>query len=113
MAEFMIFVWGLVGGGIDEVLHWGALRRRQTLPTYAHSGRYWFITSLLVLVGGGVAYVVSISVSFHVTPLYSLIVGFSAPALVKNLSKVFLSSTTLGSGTNVPPRATWKTFLAD
>jgi hypothetical protein len=104
------FLWGLIGGAIDEVLHWGALRRRATLPTYLRSPLYWLITLLLILTGGIVSYAAATSVTVPVTRLSALVIGFSAPALVKKLSKVLLSSAALGPG---PGRPSWKAFLSD
>jgi predicted membrane-bound mannosyltransferase len=75
------------GGTFDELLHWGAIRRKSTFPTYAKTITYWVVTFLLVCFGGLIAFLEVISTDYTIKPLTVFVIGFSAPALVKNLSQ--------------------------
>jgi hypothetical protein len=90
MEHDLMFLWGCIGSGCDELLHWGALRQRKTFPTYVRSVKYWIVTALLVLMGGIVAFAFGTSTSRMGSPLGMLVVGYSAPALIKSLSKALL-----------------------
>lgn len=51
-----VFIVGVIGGGVLELLHWWTLRRRNPrFPKYARSFFYWAVTLLMVLAGGTVA----------------------------------------------------------
>jgi hypothetical protein len=81
-----VFVLGCLGGSLLEVLRWWQLRERQQLPIYARSVRYWAITVVMILLGGGVATLYGIE-SQNAIALVNL--GASAPALIGAFSKPF------------------------
>ncbi len=112
MTEIELLVWGCVGGGLDELLHWAGLRRESAFPTYLRSAVYWVITALLVLMGGVVTYVVVISTDYVDSALTAVLCGFVAPALLKKLAKAYLSGAMLGSATT-DAGPSWRTFLSN
>jgi hypothetical protein len=82
-SALQIFLVGLAGGGVLEVLHWYNIRRDPHLPTYARRPMYWVITALMAAVGGGLALLYFGSqgdaiVTFHV--------GLSTPLILQKLT---------------------------
>lgn len=112
MDHESMLLWGCLGAGFDELLHWGALRRRQSFPTYARSAKYWVVTVLLITMGSIVALAVGSSMAKLDTPIAMLVVGFSSSALVKKLSKVLLEHLVLGVAAE-GGRPTVLSFLTD
>ncbi len=108
-----LFLWGCMGGIVDEVLHWGSLRRRAAFPTYVRKTRYWVITAALVAVGGVVALASGLSATLAATPLTALVTGFSAPALIKKLSKALLSRLPELGSAGAEPSPSLRAFLQD
>jgi hypothetical protein len=112
MTTEQLIIWGLLGGAFDELLHWGSLRRSRALPTYRKQWTYWFITALLVGAGGLVALAAGLSSSLASTPLAAMVVGFSAPALIKKLSKALLREEP-HAGSNSESAPSIRSFLQD
>jgi hypothetical protein len=112
MSSGTIFLLGSCGAAFDELLHWVALRRRATFPTYARSPFYWIVTVVLITGGGLVTYVLAISINYSIQPIVAFVAGFSAPALVKKLSKTFLGTPKLGAGES-SARPSLVSFLSD
>lgn len=105
-----VFVYGCGGAFAAEVLHWAALRKKKNFPSYWRSPFYWIVTVLLVLLGGVVAHAWSVSLASPISIMMALVVGFSAPALLKMLSRAFVKSATLGVAEE--GKATFWTFMS-
>jgi hypothetical protein len=78
-----IFLVGLAGGMVLELLHWYNIRTDPQWPTYVSSPLYWIITMLMAAVGGGLALLYFGSqadaiVTFHV--------GLSTPLILQKLT---------------------------
>lgn len=78
-----VFLLGIVGGGLAELLKWYQLRESPNLPTYATSPVYWIVTGLMILAGGVLALVQGVDAT---KPLLALNVGISAPLILKGLA---------------------------
>ena len=82
-SSLQIFLVGLAGGAVLELLHWYNIRRDPKIPIYARSPLYWIITVLMAAVGGGLALLYFGSqadaiVTFHV--------GLSTPLILQKLT---------------------------
>lgn len=78
-----IFLVGLAGGVVLELVHWYNIRRDAQMPVYAKSPLYWGVTALMALVGGGLAVLYFGSqadaiVTFHV--------GLTTPLIIQKLT---------------------------
>ncbi|MHA7776000.1 hypothetical protein [Roseibium sp. M-1] len=47
-----VFLVGLFGGLVAELVHWYGLRTNPRFPEYLKSAMYWIITALMILVSG-------------------------------------------------------------
>ena len=82
-SSLQVFLCGLAGGAVLELLHWYNIRRDPQIPTYARSAFYWAITVLMAAAGGGLAWLYFGSqadaiVTFHV--------GLSTPLILQKLT---------------------------
>src|SRR5215471_11383405 len=82
-SALQIFLVGLGGGLVLELLHWYNIRSDPQLPAYARNPTYWVITALMAAVGGGLALLYFGSqgdaiVTFHV--------GLSTPLILQKLT---------------------------
>jgi hypothetical protein len=82
-SGLQVFLVGLSGGIVLEVLHWYNLRRDEHLPAYVKSVFYWVITIIMALIGGGLALLYFGSkgdgiLTFHI--------GLSTPLILQKLS---------------------------
>jgi len=78
-----VFWAACLGGALVELAHWWRLRPRK-FPVYARSPRYWIITVLMVLSGGGLALL------YYAPPavfqsILALHIGASAPLLIHKI----------------------------
>jgi len=83
ISSTQVFLCGLAGGAVLELLHWYSIRRDVKFPAYARSPFYWIITVLMAIVGGGLAWLYFGSqaeaiVTFHV--------GLSKPLILQKLT---------------------------
>lgn len=79
-----VVLWaGLAGGVSNEVLHWWGLRFDENLPHYARKFFYWFITLVMVIVGGVVA---QIQLGSGGEPFIAFQIGLLAPMLLKKIA---------------------------
>lgn len=78
-----VFLAGLTGGCVLELLHWYALKKEPLFPEYAKSPRYWITTGLMALVGGGLAVLYFGS---RAEGLVAIHVGLSAPLILQKLA---------------------------
>src|SRR5215475_4010272 len=82
-SSFQVFLCGMAGGAVLELLHWYNIRRDPQFPAYARSPVYWVVTILMAAVGGGLAWLYFGSqgeaiVTFHV--------GLSTPLILQKLA---------------------------
>lgn len=78
-----VFLLGIVGGSLAELLKWYQLRESPQFPHYARKFVYWFVTGLMIVAGGILAVVHGIEVT---RPLLALNIGISAPLIIKGLA---------------------------
>lgn len=74
---------GIVGGAANEILHWWGLRHKSELPEYVKSFFYWFITILMITIGGVVA---QYQLGDGGEPFMAFQVGILAPLLLKKIA---------------------------
>jgi hypothetical protein len=105
VTPLQVFVVGLAGGGILELLHWYNLRREPEYPTYGKEPKYWIITALMAAAGGGLAVLyfggrADGIVAFHV--------GVSTPLILQKLATTIASTPgARGSGPSVVTFFRW------
>lgn len=68
---------------MNEFMHWWSLKTNPDFPEYARRTKYWVITALMVLIGGGLA-VLYLGASLDV--LLALHIGLSAPLILQKLT---------------------------
>ena len=104
-SSLQVFLCGLAGGAVLELLHWYNIRRDPQIPAYARSPLYWIITVLMAIVGGGLALLYFGSqadaiVTFHV--------GLSTPLILQKLTTTVANVPGgKGSGPSVVSFFTW------
>ena len=81
-----VFGVGCSGGVLAELARWYSLREAVRWPDYSRRARYWVVTALMMMAGGGLA------VLYGVTQPQSAVlianVGASAPLIIKALASV-------------------------
>ena len=82
-SHFEVFFAGLIGGVLLELLHWYALRKEPLFPEYAKTPKYWVITALMSLAGGGLALAYF---GARAEGLVAAHVGLSAPLILQKLA---------------------------
>jgi hypothetical protein len=83
-----VFLAGLTGGALLELIHWYALRREPEFPAYARSVRYWIVSALMALAGGLLAF---LYFGGRAEGIVALHVGLSAPLILQKLSTTVAS----------------------
>ena len=78
-----VFLAGLAGGCLLELLHWYALKRESFFPEYAKAPKYWIATALMALAGGGLAL---LYFGARAEGLVAVHVGLSAPLILQKLT---------------------------
>lgn len=81
--NWIVFGYGVLGGGLAELLKWYQLRESTSTPPYLGSAKYWVLTVLMALAGGLLAAVQNVS-----NPLLAINIGISAPLILKALAAV-------------------------
>lgn len=84
-THLQVFLAGLAGGCLLELLHWYSLKRDPDFPTYAREPRYWILTALMAAAGGGLALVYF---GARAEALVAVHVGLSAPLILQKLATV-------------------------
>ena len=75
---------GCIGAIVSEALHWHRIARRGRWPQYAHSLSYWFVTFLIILLGG----IISATVSPPgTTATQVLLMGAVGPQLIDAVAR--------------------------
>ncbi len=83
--SWTVFLLGIVGGLMAEVLKWYQLRESLTPPPYLKSIMYWVITVVMALVGGLLAVIQNVPPT---QPILALNIGISAPLILRGLAAV-------------------------
>jgi hypothetical protein len=76
---WVIFAVGCGGGIAAEALKWFGLRDSPNTPVYLRSVKYWVLTILMVLIGGGLAPLYGTK---DVNALLAVNIGASAPLII-------------------------------
>jgi hypothetical protein len=92
--NWTVFLFGIIGGALAEVLKWWQLRETPNPPAYLKSVFYWVITAIMVLVGGVLAVAYNVEAS---KPLLAINIGVSAPLILKGLASVVPSKPSVGT----------------
>lgn len=87
-TSIQVFLAGLAGGALLELIHWYTLRREPEFPVYARSGRYWIVSALMALAGGLLAF---LYFGGRAEGIVALHVGVSAPLILQKLSTTVAS----------------------
>jgi hypothetical protein len=112
-ASFMnldstVFLLGIIGGALAELLKWYQLRESPNFPVYATTFRYWLITALMIIAGGILAVVHGVNAT---EPLLAVNIGVSAPLIIKGLAAVAQKPKSRGDRQTVAGPSRWD-FLA-
>lgn len=83
--NWTVFLFGVIGGALAEVLKWWQLREVPNPPAYLKSVFYWVITLIMALIGGVLALAYNVDAS---KPLLAINIGVSAPMILKGLASV-------------------------
>lgn len=87
------FGLGCAGAFAHESLRWISLRTEDKMPAYWAKIHYWLLTALLVIVGGGLASVLS-----PISVVQALCFGIAAPAILSRIGTLAPAPESLGPG---------------
>ena len=79
-----VFLAGLFGGVLGELMKWYRLRTSNNLPTYLKSFFYWLITMLIIISGGVLTILYG---TFDVNAILAVNIGLSSPLIIQTLAK--------------------------
>lgn len=79
-----VFLVGCLGGLLGEAIKWFQLRESANLPAYVRSPFYWFITFLMIVLGGLLATLYGID---NRNAILIANIGLSAPLIIKALAE--------------------------
>jgi|GEM_PF-908610 hypothetical protein len=79
------FLYGVIGGGLGELLKWYSLRESPNLPTYIRSPFYWIVTGIMILAGGGLVLIQGVQPN---NPWLAINVGITAPLILKGFASL-------------------------
>lgn len=97
--EGQVFLLGAVGGCVNEFMHWWSLKTDPDFPEYARHVKYWIITAIMVVIGGGLAV---LYLGASVDALLALHIGLSAPLILQKLTTTAAAvEGARGGGTNI------------
>jgi hypothetical protein len=104
-SPLQVFVVGLAGGAVLELLHWYNIRRDPQFPAYSRSPIYWAITLAMAAVGGGLA---SLYFGSQADAIVTFHVGLSTPLILQKLTTTMASVPGgKGAGPSVVSFFTW------
>jgi hypothetical protein len=78
-----VFAVGLIGGCGLELIHWYNVRKDGKWPDYAYSAKYWILSGLMAVAGGGLAVLYFGSRAEGPIVLH---VGLSAPLILQKFA---------------------------
>ena len=80
---WQVFLTGLAGGCLLELVHWYAIRKNGRWPAYAARPQYWIVSALMAVAGGGLAV---LYFGGRADGIVALHIGLSAPLILQKLS---------------------------
>lgn len=80
---FNVFLFGVLGGFLGELLKWYNLRTSKNLPVYIKSPFYWIITMLIILSGGFLAILYGYE---DINAISAVNIGLSCPLIIRALA---------------------------
>ncbi|MDD5038920.1 MAG: hypothetical protein PHN78_06355 [Dehalococcoidales bacterium] len=98
---WVVFAVACGGGIAAEALKWFGLRDSPNTPQYVHSVKYWVLTVIMILIGGGLAPLYGTK---DVNALLAVNIGASAPLIIGALFRTVPATPIPPSGT--PPSPT-------
>ena len=99
----MAFLLGVFGGFLAELGRWWKIREGPNFPNYIKTIFYWIITILMIIAGGGLAYVYMLMGDLNA--ILAVNVGASAPLIISGLANTPPKQVTTGEGeTKSEPR---------
>ena len=90
MEVFENFIFGCIGGGAVELLKWWKIRHdleQKGIPNWSKSLPYWIITSLMIILGGGVV-IIYVKSGAVLNPFLAFHIGATTPLIISGLTRV-------------------------
>jgi hypothetical protein len=103
-TSYQVFLVGLAGGAVLELVHWYNIRRDEHFPTYAASPLYWIVTALMAVVGGVLAVIYFGS---QAEPIVTFHVGLSTPLILQKLTTTIANVPGARGGASFVSFFTW------
>jgi hypothetical protein len=88
-TAWQVFLTGLAGGCLLELIHWYAIRKDGRWPDYGKRPLYWILSALMAVAGGGLAV---LYFGGRAEGIVALHIGLSAPLLLQKLSTTVVST---------------------
>lgn len=88
METYHLIYWGLIGGIAPEFIAFYKLRKKPTiqLPAHYHRVFFWTITFLMIVAGGGLVYLYTVSGAV-LTQMLAVNIGATAPLIIGKFSE--------------------------
>lgn len=89
MGYWEVFTFGCVGGVAAEILKWWKIRdelERKRLPNWSKSIPYWIVTSLMIILGGGVV-IIYVRSGAVLNPFLAFHIGATAPLIISGIMR--------------------------
>ena len=88
MDVVTVVLFGLGGGIAAEVLKWFRIREElhTGIPGYAKKWPYWCVTTIMIVMGGGLVSAYHVSSEVQLSPILAINIGASAPLILSALA---------------------------
>lgn len=86
---WQVFLAGLAGGILLELVHWYSIRKDGKWPDYGSSPQYWVLSMIMAVAGGGLAV---LYFGGRAEGIVALHVGLSAPLILQKLTTTVAST---------------------
>ncbi len=98
---FQVFLCGVFGGVLNELLKLYRIRESKRLPYFIKSPVYWIITGAMIIVGGILTILYGHT---NINAILAVNIGLSAPLILENLAKSSsISKVVAGKATEKKP----------
>ena len=101
-GALQVFLVGLSGGSAIEAAKWYGLRKAEHWPAYSRRPRYWLMTLVMVLIGGGLAVLYGTDGQ---SAILVFNIGASAPALIRTITPPERGTSEVAPAPAEPPRS--------